>query len=285
MRFYIDQVLKDAWRTAASARRVRQAQQAHPQAVAAYVSLLEFCLPRNHTVDIVTNRNILYVPIQKVATSRIRRALSEIADKAHVFTHHRTKDRFGNPPTLRDVSPIDVYRILTSPDALRFTFVRNPYERVVSAWASKFKDLPLVKGRRFTRGTPEMDTYLRLRAEIDPALPVGADRTLGFADFVTYATAVAENWYDNHVQIQSNLMDLPGLTLNFIGRLEHYETDIRRLLDHAQASPRLRDKVLVPVNKVARMRYQDYYTYDLAKRISKTYEKDFDRFQYAKELR
>ena len=284
MRFYIDQYLKDAWRNAASAHRYRQTLKTHPQAAAAYQALMAFCAPRHHTVDIAVNRDILYVPIQKVATSRIRRALSEIAEKPHLLTHHRTKDRFGNPPTLRDTSPVDVFRILTSTSALRFTFVRNPYDRAVSAWASKFKDKPLVKGKRFTRGTPEMDTYLRLRADIDSSLPYGPDQTLGFADFVTYATAVADQWFDNHVQIQSNLMELPGLSLNFIGRLERYETDIKVLLDHAQASKSLREKVLVPINKVTRKRYQDYYTAELAGRILKAYEKDFDQFGYSRVL-
>lgn len=53
-----------------------------------------------------------------------------------------------------------------------------------------------------------------------------------------------------------------------------------RVLDHAQASDTLRADAIKPVNPSANGNWQNYYTSRLAERVYKTYEIDFDWFEY-----
>jgi hypothetical protein len=63
------------------------------------------------------------------------------------------------PAAPRHVGMSTFYRLVTSPGTLRFSFVRNPYARLVSAWADKYRDKPLVPGDSF------IDQYLKYRRD------------------------------------------------------------------------------------------------------------------------
>lgn len=284
MRFYIDQILKDAIIDLRCAVRSALASAMNTPGEAEYRALLRYSKINHQTIDVVVLKKILYVPVQKAATSKIRRTLSEIAGRRHFFRNRRTGDVFGNPPTLRSISVADFHSLISGPDVLRFTFVRNPYDRLVSAWANKFQDRPLVYGKKFTRGTPEMDTYLKVRASIDPQLPHGPDQRLSFPEFVRYAIAICDQGLDNHIQLQSRLIEVPGVSLNFIGKIENFNQDIEKLLDHCSAPDALRAKVLVPVNKSKHTDFARYYTPELSKDVWQAYRSDFERFGY-EELR
>jgi hypothetical protein len=170
------------------------------------------------------------------------------------------------------------YRLATGADTLRFSFVRNPYARAVSCWADKYRGKPLVPGDPFT------DVYLERCREIDAALPAGADRTLSFADFVTFVTAVARLRCDIHFQVQDDILSMPGITLDFVGKVETFARDFGRVLDHVRASDALRRAATPAVNESAHDRWASYYTPELADRIYRAYECDFDRFAYPRAI-
>jgi hypothetical protein len=170
------------------------------------------------------------------------------------------------------------HRLATDSATLRFSFVRNPYERLVSAWADKFQDRYLVAGDSF------IDKYLAHRNAIDPSLPRGEHRMLTFADFVTYATATASLRVDAHWQLQDDILNMPRLALDFIGRVETFARDIRRVLDHVGADQRLRQAAVMPPHASPHHSWPLYYTQDLADRVYRAYERDFDRFGYPRAI-
>lgn len=284
MRFHVDRYLKDMCLRARQNWRLKQAQRSSPEAAAAYSEVHSYLEERSHTLDVVTKKNILYVPIQKNATSLIRRSLSELGDMRSYSIYGNRVAKYGNPETFDEVPIEDFYRVLTSPDAFRFTLTRNPYDRLVSAWASKFDGVPLVPSKRFSRGNPSIDIYLKWRQASDSSLPEGAGQSLSFEQFAEYAMAVCEQWEDPHIQTQSSMIDVPLLELNFIGKFESLNQDITRLLDFGNASDELRDRVLVPVNPTARKDLTDYYKNGLTEKVYQAYEQDFDRFQYSSDL-
>jgi hypothetical protein len=229
----------------------------------------------NVYIDVLPEYRLLYVWIPKCATSLIKTILILLSGREpgpYQDLHKRKVSGLEGP---RHVGISAFYRVATDPSALRFAFVRNPYDRLVSAWADKFQDKPLVRGNSF------IEQYLDLRAEIDPALPEGADHTLSFADFVIYATETAHRAVDPHWHVQDDFLTVPGVTLNFIGKLESFNADFVRVLDHVNASDDLRKKAIIPVNSSRRARCTDYYSDDLARRVHTAYERDFDRFGYA----
>lgn len=185
---------------------------------------------------------------------------------------------------MTDIDLRSFYRLATDDRTFRFAFVRNPYERLVSAWASKFQNRPLVPGKWFRRATPEMDRYLAERHKIDQRLPAGPQHTLSFDDFVTYAETVANRHVDDHLTPQTALLTLPGISVDFIGRIESFTDDIAVLFDHTGAGPSTRAGASARINESRHVKCVDYFSPELAKRVYRAYQQDFDQFGYARAL-
>jgi hypothetical protein len=56
------------------------------------------------------------------------------------------------------------------------------------------------------------------------------------------------------------------------------------VLDHINASDELRKQVTVPLNKSDRSRAAEYYTPELAERVFRAYEEDFNLLGYSRAL-
>jgi hypothetical protein len=156
--------------------------------------------------------------------------------------------------------------------------VRNPYARLVSAWADKFQNKPLIPGDSF------IDQYLTHRSAIDPLLPAGSDCTLSFGEFARFASATANQRVDPHWQLQSDLISMPGVKLDLIGKVESFDKDFACVLDHVGAGDRVRQASDVHLNSSQHRTWQSYYSSDLADTVYRAYRPDFDRFEYAKAM-
>jgi hypothetical protein len=55
---------------------------------------------------------------------------------------------------------------------------------------------------------------------------------LSFPEFVEFATATINQRIDIHWQLQDDFATVPGLPLNLIGKVESFQTDFARVLDH-----------------------------------------------------
>jgi hypothetical protein len=73
---------------------------------------------------------------------------------------------------------------------------------------------------------------------------------------------------------------MPGIKLDLIGKVESFDTDFIRVLDHARASDQLRQASVTHLNSSQHSPWQYYYSSDLAEHVYRAYERDFDRFQY-----
>ena len=233
-------------------------------AAAEFYRKLEAKTYRLDFIKILPEQELIYLIVPKVANTRIRATLGAISGRA--------------PRTPRSMSVVSFYRLATSPTALRFAYVRNPYAKLVSLWSNLVRDLPLVPSTRM------IDSYLAQRAQVDPTLPAGADKTLSFEDFITFSCAAADARFHPNFQLQSDLLTVPGIKLDFIGRLESFNTDFIRVLDHVGASEAVRRDAFVPVNASQHNSWSDYYTKDLADRVYRAYERDFDSFAYPRSM-
>ncbi len=184
--------------------------------------------------------------------------------------------RFSGLTSPTQVGLSAFHRLAGDPATLRFAFVRNPYARLVSAWADKFQNKPLVRGDSF------VDLYLTHRAAIDPALPQGPKQTLSFAQFVAFAAASCDRRVNAHWQLQDDLLTMPGITLDFVGKVETFRDDFTRVLDHVRADRGIRQAFGGNHNASLHRPWPDYYDDALAARAYRAYERDFDRFGYAR---
>jgi len=186
--------------------------------------------------------------------------------------------RYSGLKSPKQVGPSTFHRLVNDRTALRFSFVRNPYDRLVSAWADKFQNKPLVAGDSI------IETYLKHRKAMDLPLPKSADQTLSFADFVHFASATADRRIDAHWQLQGDILDLPGIGFDFIGKVESFSRDFARVLEHVGADHAMKAAINAHFNKSWRQPWRDYYTGALADRAYRAYERDFDRLSYARAL-
>lgn len=245
-----------------------------PAAAAFYERLVSHGYEPDILLNVLPSQRLLYVVVPKAASTRIRHTLARIAGRRILSLKPSRRRKFSGPHGPRSMTKSSFFHLATSPETLRFSFVRDPYARAVSCWADKFRGKPLVAGDRF------IDIYLARRQDIAPELPAGPDRTLTFAEFVAFLAAVATSRCDIHFQTQDDILSMPGIALDFVGKVETFAQDFARVLEHLGASETLRHEATLPMNESHHDHWASYYTHELADRIYRAYECDFDRFAY-----
>lgn len=229
-------------------------------------------------LDVLPKHRLIYLSVPKSASTTIRMFLSALEMGAPPPPEFQYKRRLTGLKTPTQLGISAFYRLANDANTLRFSFVRNPYARLLSAWADKFQDKPLIPG------DPSINTYLAHRASIARSLPEGAGHTLSFAQFVEFAIATADQRVDIHWQSQDDFVTVPGITLDLIGRVETFRDDFSRVLDHVGATDKLRRNVFMPLNMSQHKPWQRYYNDLTAERVYRAYERDFDRFGYARSI-
>jgi sulfotransferase famil protein len=201
-------------------------------------------------------------------------ALSAMNEQSSVPSEQIHLRRYSGLKSPKQVGISAFYRLVNDQASLRFSFVRNPYDRLVSAWVDKFRNKPLVAGDSY------IETYLENRKTMDLPLPKNADRSLSFADFVYFASATADRRIDAHWQLQDDLLNMPGIKLDFIGKVETFSKDFARIMKHVGTDRALVEAIKVHFNKSQHQPWRDYYTSALADQAYRAYERDFDRLLY-----
>jgi hypothetical protein len=251
----------------------------NPAALRFFREVMDQAYLPDDLIDVVPQLRLIYLAVPKAASSRIRSNLAAMLGHDTVSgwrsdENWRVHDRRASGLNAPRHCVVQFHRLATDPEALRFTFVRNPYTRLLSCWADQYRDRPLVPGYG------RVEVYLAHRARVDPSLPSGSGATLSFADFVRFTCASAEWRIDKHWQVQSDIIDVKGLTFDLIGKTESFATDFLPVLDHVGASEKIRAASLPPLHTSTRRSSADYYTPELADLVHRAYERDFDAFAY-----
>jgi Sulfotransferase family len=250
----------------------------NPEASDFYSDLESGGFAADSLIDVLPEHRLIYICVPKCASTTIKMALSRLGGRSPASSAQLHKRRYSglNSPVRAGLTTF--HRLATSPGTLRFSFVRNPYARLVSAWADKFQNKPLIPGDSF------IDQYLTHRSAIDPLLPEGSDCTLSFDQFARFACATADRRVDPHWHLQSDLISMPGVTLDFVGKVESFDKDFTRVLDHVGADDQLRRASDIRLNPSQHRPWQSYYSGDLADAVYRAYERDFDRFDYLRPI-
>jgi hypothetical protein len=229
-------------------------------------------------IDVLPAHNLIYVALPKCASTTIKSFLAHLnAQTVEDGRQLHTRRVSGLlSPVRAGIS--NFYRVAKSPASLRFTFVRNPFARLVSAWADKFAD------RQLDTRDPFMNQYLRYRRanEDRSATP---EPSVSFDAFARFACETAGKRVNSHWHLQQDLTDFPGLDLNLIGRVENFADDFARVVE--QLGPAARQCAHVATTHYNRSRHlpwRQYYTPDIATLVARAYKPDFERFGYSSRL-
>jgi len=170
-------------------------------------------------------------------------------------------------PSLVDLDDATQREVLESDSFFRFTIVRNPYTRLVSAWRNKV--VPCEPGTE------------RLCLEIKGHLPgMHAKELIAFDEFVTYLGAKCDLSECNpHWRRQIDHVFLDALNFSHVGKIENMAEALARFQRHLGLVEPLRvgtRNVSAPVGLAT-------YNQSLANRVYSLYREDFERLGYSRD--
>ncbi len=226
----------------------------------------------NDASRVSLTRRYLGVVVPKVACSTLKLAIHTLEDPAHPIEWWETHADWPGW-TLLDQPDDVVMQALTSPDWFRFCFVRNPYDRLVSAWKSKLAS-DSDAGYQWLRDA--------IREAFDHPM-VGGERVgaIDFAQafaFLTTGDQVAVR--DFHWRPQVTVLHPEVIGYDVIGRFETFAEDFDVIFTRLGAPPDVLAMAEVRYNASFEAPTHQFYDAALAKRVFDFYEADFTAFGY-----
>ena len=141
----------------------------------------------------------------------------------------------------------------------KFTFVRNPFDRLVSTYENKYHQTLYEYDAFF------YNNYLYGFLKDDR----------GFDNYVKRVCMIPDMLLEKHLYPQHYYVYENNKTLvDFIGKYENLDDEFKTIQEKYDLFP------LPHINKSNRHDYRDYYTLQTAKMVYKKYKKDFKYFGY-----
>ncbi len=212
--------------------------------------------PRHFIV--AREKKVIYLEMPKVANTSIKASIFKYDSKEdvpviHILASENMICTVGN----------------TEQDYFKFTFVRNPFERLVSCYESKYKS-----DRKFLGKSKEhlwFDYYLFGYIKEDK----------GFDTFVRKISIIPDRLKDFHFIPQYNIIyDKKGKCMvDYVGKLENMDRAYQRLKEKYDFGD------LPYMNQSGKKAWMDYYSKETAKIVYRMYRKDIEKFGYVEEYR
>jgi hypothetical protein len=194
-------------------------------------------------------KRFVYVQVPKVACTSIKQALLPAFE-----VEWQEGDRTVHNSLRKSKARVSK-RTLSRPrlrEAYRFSFVRNPFDRLVSAYFSKVRS---------------SEKNLLRQPGVYTGMPFGE-----FAEAVCASSDEESDW---HVRPQWTFFD--GVRMDFVGRMEQMRKDWARVAGVIGVPPDLPHS-----NKSGtREGYRAFYDDELAGRVAERYRTDLEMFGYS----
>lgn len=194
------------------------------------------------------DHGLVFVQIPKVATTSMRAALA---------AHIGHDDAWVGSRYELNAYPAEIRKLARG--RFSFAFVRNPLERLHSAYVNKVAD-PV---------DPGINLFKRHGISLD----------MPFPDFVRAVVRLPENRCDLHLRSQHRFItDRRGTVVDFVGRFERLDEDWSHLRERFGV-PALPER-----NVSSRAEYEDAYTPELARLVADRYRRDIELLGYRDEI-
>jgi hypothetical protein len=228
-----------------------------------------------HSSFVDVSKRYLYFEVPKAACTQMKELLRRqvgapplqlfvgklMETRRDMFVHARENVPL---PSLVDLDEATQKEVLESDSFFRFTIVRNPYTRLVSAWKNKV--VPCEPGAE--------RLYLAIKGRVPD---MHAKELIAFDEFVNYLHAKRDlSDADPHWRRQVDHLFFDALNFSHVGQLENMAASMARFQQHlGLAEPLMGGKknVSAPVGLAT-------YNQDLADKIYSLYQEDFERLGY-----
>lgn len=218
----------------------------------------------------IPEKKILYTVIPKAANSTVKSCLWKAcgADLDVNDIHSVRQLESGPAAKISEYSNQELLNIFRSKEWYKFSFVRNPYNRLLSA----YKDKILGMGRKDKKAN-----FLKKINWKKNQLPSFEE----FVDKICQQDCDAMDW---HWMPQTRLLMGECIDYEFIGRVESFNNDIGRVLSHINIMPDRVEKIISkPVNKTRKKSDMIIVPPSVANQIYEKYTDDFVKFEYDRE--
>ena len=223
----------------------------------------------------------IYLEVPKAACTRIkyiihgleklppiRASFNRLPEtRLYMFIHDR--ERFQLPSLI--TLPKDVAEsALRDNQYFRFTFVRNPYSRLISAWKNKIYFIE-----------PGLEnTYL----SINKAFPQHVDgKFINFEGFIRYLSEYEDvSTCNPHYRLQTKLTFVDAIQYDYIGKVEEFSEGMN-VFEESIGVHGIENIGGSPANESDKGDWRSHYTGQLARLVYELYEDDFKQFGYEKD--
>ncbi|KAM9386379.1 carbohydrate sulfotransferase 14 [Pholidichthys leucotaenia] len=217
----------------------------------------------------------LYCYVPKVACSNWKRVLKVLSGTLESVDVSIKMDHRSNLLFLSSLKPEEIrYRLK---HYFKFMFVREPMERLLSAYRNKFGEIESYQKKY---GVEIIKRYRKGRSK--GASVTGDDVT--FAEFVHYLLDEDVERMNEHWMPMYNLCQPCAVSYDFIGSYEHLESDAEFVLHHVRAPPYVHFPERQTWYKPVTMETLHYYLCSLPQKLLREllpkYILDFSLFTY-----
>ncbi len=224
-------------------------------------SWLEF----NQSIEINLVKRYVYVMIPKVASSTIRHRLTDDATrKLPKFSKNRALV-YATANIRPFQLPDDILlTILMKGDYFRFTFMREPVERFLSAYLDKI-----------VGGKPQMQMFLKNYApDHNPKIQ------LSINDFVDHLIKIKKTQnFDKHWRPQSQLLFCDLIDYDFIGCFSRFEEDWKIVSDRINLTNPGAFYNIAGHATDAASQIDEYINDDIRSKLNIIYKEDFEIYE------
>ena len=200
---------------------------------------------------------LVYLSVPKAACSSIKAALAKaggivVANNQSVHSHPQMRIQEGR----LNAAQSGFYK---------FSFVRNPFERLVSCYREKIMFIPSPEHPK-----PLYEYYFF-------SLPAH----ISFAEFAERVAQIPDPLADNHFKSQLALLYSEGeLQVDYVGKMEDLNNEWKRIAEEYQFDPNLVPSNVTKSRQGCHSDYRLYYTEALAKLVRERYRQDVEVFGY-----
>lgn len=183
-------------------------------------AIRDFCKRNNRTNETVNIKNldniivnekfkILFCYIPKIACTQWKTVMASLDDTETKRSIHDAR----NFKFLDDYPEDEVQRMLKT--YFKFVFVREPFERLLSAYLDKFHSGDPAFHNNFGR-----KIIRRYRPRGNPE-----EKNVTFDEFLNYVINIGNGYWNEHWQTYDKLCHPCGIQYDFIGRFENLEEE------------------------------------------------------------
>lgn len=223
----------------------------------------------NYLVNWSKKYQLIYVETPKVGCTTIKQIL-QYADYGFddsalkLKDHDQLHDRSLSPLNAPSDDPEIFLQCLSSNDYFVFSFVRNPFSRVLSAYLDKIV------------GHPDTQNQYQRQLNIDPN-----DGVPTFGEFIELIYSANPVDMDPHWAPQSFLLALDNVQYDFLGRFEFFDDSIHQLISRVSLKlPPSVARLGKQHSTSADQKLHTYYDARAIRRVREIYHRDFERLGY-----